>query len=84
MDEASYRRDDDEDQHSAVLWPSYGNVDAKEPVERERKDEKHSLWERPRVRHCGSAPAVPTVCPGCAHEMRNHSKLRTEMDQSNL
>ena len=54
-----------------MLWPSYRKVGAKEPVERERKDEKHSLWERPRVRHCGSAQAVPTVCPGCAHEMRN-------------
>jgi hypothetical protein len=84
VDGTSFGRDDDEDQHSDVLWPSYRKVGAKEPVERERKDEKHSLWERPRVRHCGSAHAVHTVVPGCVHEMRNHSKLRTETDQSNL
>jgi hypothetical protein len=28
--------DDDEDQHSAVLWPGLRIVGAKEPVERER------------------------------------------------
>ena len=32
----SYGRDDHEDQHSAVLWPSFRTVGAKEPVERER------------------------------------------------
>jgi hypothetical protein len=74
------RIDDDEDQHSAVLRPSYRMVGAEEPVERERKTEKHSLWERPRVRHCGSARAVPRLCP----RDEEHSQLRTETDQSNL
>jgi hypothetical protein len=46
VDETSYGRDDNEDQHSAVLWPSYGKVNAKEPVEKEYETEKLSLCPR--------------------------------------
>ena len=63
MDGTRCRNDDDEDQHSAVLWLSNRKVEVKEPEQRERKDEEHSLWEChefaaagvPRVRRCGSA-----------------------------
>ena len=55
------RRDDDEDQHSAVLWLSNRKVEVKEPEQRERKDEKHSLRERPRDRRCGRGPETAST-----------------------
>ena len=72
MDEASYRRYDDEDQYSAVLWPSYGNVDAKEPIERERDDEKHPLCP-----HCGHA--VPMLWPRERTPLQQHAQRRTRV-----
>ena len=50
------RIDDDEDQHSAVLWPGLRIVGAKEPVERERPKfdtegvPRPSAWERTHSR----------------------------------
>jgi hypothetical protein len=61
VDGTSYENDDDEDQHSAVLWLSNRKVEVKEPEQRERKTEMHSLRECPRDRHCGSAPETATA-----------------------
>jgi hypothetical protein len=55
VDETNYGRDDNEDQHGAVLWPSYRKVEA-------RETEKHSLWEC----HEFATVGVPTLCPRCA------------------
>ena len=88
VDGTSYGRDDDEDQHSAVLWPSYGKVEAKEPEEKEYETEKHSLRECPRDRHCGSAHEIATAgVPTRPRPLpRDEEPLqqRTETDQSNL
>ena len=62
VDGTVYGRDDDEDQHSAVLWPSYGKVEAREPVEKEYETKKHLLWEC----HKFATVGVSTLCPRCA------------------
>ena len=62
MDETNYGRDDNEDQHGVVLWPSYRKVEAREPEEKKYETEKHSLWEC----HEFATVGVPMLCPRCA------------------
>ena len=88
MDGTRCRNDDDEDQHSAVLWLSLRKVEVKELELRERETEKHSLRECPRDRHCGSAhetatAGVPTR-PRPLPQDEEPLQQRTETDQSNL
>ena len=83
-------KDDDEDQHSAMLWASNRKVEVKEPEQREHKT---------RSTRCGSAYKISTAevpprsplqeCPrdlhcGSAHEMRNHSSNAQRRTKSNL
>ena len=64
-------RDDDEDQHSAMLCASNRKVEVKEPEQRERKT---------RNNLCGSAHTVPMLCPQDEEPLRQC----TETDQSTL
>ena len=99
MDGTRCRNDDDEDQHSAVLWLSLRKVEVKELELRERETEKHSLrecpltavpisWALPRDQHCGSAHETATAgVPTSTRPLpRDEEPLqqRTETDQSNL
>jgi hypothetical protein len=88
VDGTRCRNDDDEDQHSAVLWLSLRKVEVKELELRERETEKHSLRECPQDRHCGSAhetatAGVPTR-PRPLPQEEEHSDSAQRPDQSTL
>ena len=62
MDRTRCRNDDDEDQHSAVLWLSLRKVEVKELELRERETEKHSLRECPQNIQFSNCKPVFLLC----------------------